>query len=306
MYGIEMQIVDAIQSLGDGFYYLMKGLSKIGASNVYFMVIVILMWCYDYKKAGIAALMVSLSGLLAESIKVVIGMPRPFHIRANRTIIESFGMPSGHALSAVTFWGWLMQVFKKRYVKIIGVIMILGIALSRIYNDSHFLSQVLVGLVLGLFILLVYVFKYDALYKGFKKCSVFKKHLLMIVLPVVLVPMATVGFYANGGVNGFENLLETIRLGGLFYGFVLGLNYAGAMEKSFVSGSTFLKTGVKIAVALLVLMVYGMLIAVFENIVSINGPMGVSCILLWNIFYGLFITYFVPMLFVKMKLMKVE
>ena len=57
---VDTFIFDAINSLGDGYYWIMKPLSEIGRNTTYFLVIIILICCIDYKKYLKLALVINL------------------------------------------------------------------------------------------------------------------------------------------------------------------------------------------------------------------------------------------------------
>lgn len=90
--------------------------------------------------------------LLVEPLKAAFSRPRPFVALEDFTLRVGRGspyasMPSGHALlSAViaTIAAW----YYRRLVWVVVPIAI-GVALSRVYNGVHFISDVMVGLVLG-------------------------------------------------------------------------------------------------------------------------------------------------------------
>lgn len=120
-----------------------------------FLVVVlsILYWCVDKTKGKRLAWFV-LFGLLGNSvIKNIVQMPRPYELgvvsplRMQTALGYSF--PSGHTQSATSFWGGSMMIFKTRVSVIIGCIMIVLTALSRMYLGVHWPMDVLGGIVFG-------------------------------------------------------------------------------------------------------------------------------------------------------------
>ncbi|MCI0470105.1 MAG: phosphatase PAP2 family protein [Candidatus Aminicenantes bacterium] len=69
---------------------------------------------------------------------------------------RSFGFPSGHASSAISLWGAIFLFNRLPWLRIIAVIFILFIPLSRLYLGLHFLADVLGGLLIGLAVLLFF------------------------------------------------------------------------------------------------------------------------------------------------------
>jgi hypothetical protein len=84
--------------------------------------------------------------------KFLFHSPRPYWISDSVYAYShetSFGLPSGHAQIAASVWGWLAVEVKKRWFRIVAVILIFLIGVSRLYLGVHFLSDVLLGWVLG-------------------------------------------------------------------------------------------------------------------------------------------------------------
>lgn len=116
------------------------------------------------KKKEIILLVLALitSGGLAYILKEIIRKERP-SVEFTYKIIESgFSMPSGHALIATAFYGTIIYIINKRvknkYIKYISSILlgilIMLICVSRIYIGVHWASDVLVGFILGVIIVL--------------------------------------------------------------------------------------------------------------------------------------------------------
>lgn len=94
--------------------------------------------------------------------KFIFHRPRPPLVSLIKQPI-SYGLPSGHALLAVCFYGFiaylLIKYFKKIYAKVLiaffSLILIILIGLSRVYLGVHYLSDVLAGWYLGFFALIL-------------------------------------------------------------------------------------------------------------------------------------------------------
>lgn len=94
--------------------------------------------------------------LITETFKAMFERPRPnvMHL----THATGYSMPSGHAVTAMVFYGLIMVFFvskieDKRYrrlVQVLLMILIILIAFSRVYLRVHFLSDVIAGLAMGL------------------------------------------------------------------------------------------------------------------------------------------------------------
>lgn len=97
--------------------------------------------------------------ILMSVIKNIIGRVRP----SWKWITQGgFSYPSGHTISAVLLYGTLILLIQKRLngkvkrpLMLIFVIMILLIAISRIYFGVHYLTDVLAAIILGTIILII-------------------------------------------------------------------------------------------------------------------------------------------------------
>jgi membrane-associated phospholipid phosphatase len=69
---------------------------------------------------------------------------------------DSYGFPSGHSSGAIALWGGLVVLFRKKWLTIPCVLLMILIPLSRLYLGRHFLADVTGGLVLGLILLIVF------------------------------------------------------------------------------------------------------------------------------------------------------
>lgn len=101
-------------------------------------------------KLGFASLFSnSINGLVKNIFKV----PRPIGTSGIRSLrLETAGgysFPSGHTQNASVFWTNLMKNIHKRWIYIVGTIMILGVALSRLYLGVHRPVDVFFGFVIG-------------------------------------------------------------------------------------------------------------------------------------------------------------
>jgi len=82
---------------------------------------------------------------------------RPFWTDSALGLSEetSFGAPSGHAQSATVFLGTLAVRLKRWYVSMGAVVLVLLMALSRLFLGVHFLQDVVLGIIAGALILIV-------------------------------------------------------------------------------------------------------------------------------------------------------
>lgn len=100
---------------------------------------------------------------------------------------EHYGFPSGHTSIQVALWISLFFLFRKRWIRTLGIIAVALTIFSRIYLGHHFLGDTIGGLILGLLIssILILLIKktnyLNTTHQQFKSLSI-------LWIPVFLVP----------------------------------------------------------------------------------------------------------------------
>ena len=151
------EIIEALQSaLSPTLDLLFILFTLLGEDYIYMSLIAITYWCFN-KRAGVQISYVLLvSAYLNYWLKMSFKMDKP--LSEYRIILKddiSYGFPSGHSQSAVTFWGWTGLKIKKAWAHIIFFALIFLIGLSRIYLGVHYLGDVLGGVLFGAVFLIV-------------------------------------------------------------------------------------------------------------------------------------------------------
>ncbi|NPA81688.1 MAG: phosphatase PAP2 family protein [Epsilonproteobacteria bacterium] len=126
-----------------------------GRSELYLVTSLLIFLIFKSQKAKIVFLSVAFSGILTDILKVIVGRYRPdmlfekglygfdwFHIK-----YEYISFPSGHAATAFSLFVALSSFFP-RY-KIALFILASLIAFSRVELNAHYLSDIIVGSLIG-------------------------------------------------------------------------------------------------------------------------------------------------------------
>ena len=123
-----------------------------------------------YRREAYFILSILLSGLIILGIKNIIDRPRPTAFYVRLVEINRFqSYPSGHVLSYVLFFGFMIFLMRKlnhlplitrRIVTYFSAFFIATIAFSRIYLGAHWFSDTLGGFLLGLICLYPLCFFY--------------------------------------------------------------------------------------------------------------------------------------------------
>jgi len=140
---------------GIKFFSAITWLGEWKALVILGILIIILFWLKN-KKRFIRPFLAAVIGaeISGQIIKAVLHRPRPLH---GVGMENTLSFPSGHALIAAAFYGFLIYYFwqslesrAKKYAYLIaGLIIILAIGFSRLYLGVHYFSDVIGGYILG-------------------------------------------------------------------------------------------------------------------------------------------------------------
>ena len=118
--------------------------TEFGGEAIFIGLAIVLFWCLD-KKAGYYMLTVGFAGMIvSQFLKIFCRVPRPWVKDPNFTIVESareaatgYSFPSGHTQSAFTVLGTPARWWKNTTLRIVCIVMIVLVGLSRMYLGVH-------------------------------------------------------------------------------------------------------------------------------------------------------------------------
>ncbi len=152
---------------------LMSIVSKLGdvAFAFSFMLIAAsLFFIFRYKREAAFVLAISGTGLITFILKRVFDRARPTEDHVTLLdIYHNNSFPSGHTLSYVVFFGFLIFLMQKikslpKYlsngIKVFSYFMLIAGPLSRIYLGAHWFTDILGGIMIGLLYLQVLTYYY--------------------------------------------------------------------------------------------------------------------------------------------------
>jgi undecaprenyl-diphosphatase len=153
---------------------VLKVITFLGSKGFYIPVVLVALLFMKDKKIAMAQIVnVGISACVMKVIKTIVKRPRPSMY--NLITETGFSFPSGHALNAVTFYGFIIYVIYKKVENkplrnsLIALlsILVIGIGYSRIYLGVHFTTDVLCGYLVGLVDIIVYIkFIYKRFFAG--------------------------------------------------------------------------------------------------------------------------------------------
>lgn len=171
----ELSLLDAFEAVYNPFFdFLAKGVSLLDEIGAIWIVLALILLAF--KKTRKTGIMVSLSliiGVIFANgvLKPLLNRPRPFEYNeAARVIVERLrdgSFPSGHAVSC-TECATVLLIRDKR-IGIPALIYTILVCFARLYLYMHFPSDVLGGVLIGIFIGLISIFLTERAYRFYEK-----------------------------------------------------------------------------------------------------------------------------------------
>jgi membrane-associated phospholipid phosphatase len=231
--------VRGMQALGGWLELPMRFFTFLGDDLFYLMAIPLVYWCiHKGLGADLGALLV-LSSTANGVVKSCLKAGRPFWHDASLRLGDatSFSTPSGHAQSSAVLFSYLAWFLAHRrrgalWVGILALVIVL-VALSRVYLGVHYPGDVLWGVVIGLAVVTLYVRLKPVLAPRLEKLSL-GMHVLLALIVATLIPAieALLLGIPYGSARLFGDLyalawnttlLEGVTVGGLAFGLWVGL-----------------------------------------------------------------------------------
>ena len=246
----ELNIIRAIQSIANPFLDgLFQFITMFGEEAILIPLIAVIYWAFNKRMGEFIAYASLTSVLVNGAIKDIFKAKRPIGEPGIRSLrVETatgYSFPSGHTQGTASFWSAIAIYLKNNYMYAISALIIILVAISRLYLGVHYPKDVLFGAIFG-------ILTSSIAYKLFNKVN--NKISLYFGTFIVFMPVL---LYAHSA--------DFIKGMGTFLGFALGIY----VEKKYVNFSVEGKSvnkilRVVIGLAILILLKVG-LKAVFPN-----------------------------------------
>ena len=290
----------------------MKLLSALGSEPFFLLLLPLVFWNIDRRLGARLGALLIFNIAFNDVIKVAFGMPRPFWSAGVRQLAPApettFGFPSGHAQNSAALWTFLaLQTRRPRLWCALALVLLVLVALSRLFLGAHYPLDVVGGALIGYAMLGLFVrFEKPLLSRwnaGSLAAQIGASALVCLVLgalywlgarQLAALPQSSPGFETY--VKAVAGLSFARRVGALF-GLLCGLalaRRAGTFEVAATRAQKIVRFLVGIAV----------LGALYALALSKRWPptlplafAGYSLLTLW-------VTLGAPWLFVRLKLMR--
>lgn len=265
-------------------------ITKIGNPEYYMIVIPLFYWCVRKKDAFRFALFFLISSYVNSAIKGFTDMPRPsadqVRVLYQESTLGSSSFPSGHTQGATAFWGYTAWYFGKISVAIFSVIIIILVALSRLYLGLHYPIDILVGLILGIVLLLCYNGVSNRIAGGIVDLPLVIRLFFSIVIPILLLM-----------VPGHDI--------GMLVGFTIGLLVGYQLETEYLNfneSGTVVKQVIKFLIGMGGFFGIKILLKDVFILIGFNGWRMITADVIRYGIIGFWAAYLAPWLFVKLGL----
>jgi len=250
-WGIE--VIVWVQSHSTPFWdAFFKAVTFLGNEEFYLLLLPFVYWCVN-KRIGISLGYLSLLSVWVNSVvKYLFKIPRPWTFDTRiRVLFKATGpsFPSGHSQGAMVNMGYLAYRFRKPALWMVVGLAIFGVGLSRIVLGVHFPQDVLGGWLIGLVVLVIYVWAEAPVARWIAGQKTVVQVVLAVGVPVLLI------FLHPSDMAGLYPVEASITPMSAIVGFGLGL----IMERKWVGfrvDGAWWRRGLRFLVGLLLVAIF--------------------------------------------------
>lgn len=259
-----------------------KAITYLGEPVTYIIIATIIYLGYSKKLAKRSVLILLFSQYLNQTLKGIFQDTRPpTNVGDEYGFAEpKYGFPSGHTQNGFSFYEYLANEFKDEYkykqVPIVPIILsgiVFLIAISRMIIGVHDLQDVIGGFLIGVGILLLYIYLEPFLSGQFNKLNLITKIILTIAVSLLLFLIGTLWFPNAGLGLVIPSLLYRdagafAQVGGVLLGFGVGYILEQEYVKYDPSQLTNKKKIINLIIGIVILI---MVFLIFEYLIKIDS-----------------------------------
>ena len=318
LFQISYDLIEWLQTFSPSFDAIIIGITFLGRFEFYMLFIPLIYYTID-RSLGLRILFLVISvNSLGSSFKQLFHQPRPYWMGEVKGITTevSYGAPSIHASNTIALWGYLANQVRKSWMWVVSFVIVILVALSRLYLGVHYLHDVISGWILGLIVLFVFIKVEDSFRDWWSKKS-FNTQIafgFLISLALILIGVL-IKLFIQGSPDPQEwasysqearSVTIYFTLGGVLFGGIAGAVFMFRYAAFEVNGVWWMKVArFVIGIVGVVIIYFGLdvlfaLIAIDESLIGyILRYIRYGLVSFWGIFLA-------PWLFIKIGLAKVS
>jgi len=169
-----------------GFFVV---ISTLGLEEFYLALFPLVYWSINKSVGKLFTYLFLLTNALNPLFKHGFRGPRPYWLDPSVNMWEesSYGIPSAHVQLATLTYLFMAGWIRRWWAWVLAVIMIILMALSRVYLGAHFIQDVVAGFVISGFVLLGFLFWQQYTAKSFNRRILGFKLMTAVLVPIVYI-----------------------------------------------------------------------------------------------------------------------
>ncbi len=222
-----LDLIRTIQLVhGPALDAIFKAITFMGEEEFFLVLLPLIFWCVDFAVGARLVFAYLLSPYVNTILKDLFAHPRPFELDPTVQLhdAEGYGLPSGHSQSAVVVWGTIAAGFRKTWLWVVAILLMVLIGFSRVYLGVHFPTDVLGGWAVGALLLAAYLALEPRIETWLKRASLGVQLVLSVAVPLALLLL-----YPTGDVSKAMAVLMGMGVGIALTSRVLPFSVAGPL-----------------------------------------------------------------------------
>lgn len=291
----------------------LRFISALGEENFYLAILPLIYWSLDKRLGKQLGYIFLISVALNPLLKQALRGPRPFWLDNSLQLsaAEGYGVPSGHVQQTTVLYLFIASWLRRSWVWLLAILMVILMALSRVYLGVHFVHDAVGGLLVGLILLSA-----SWLWLRYRAPNFSRRILGQRMLVVLLTPLGLALIYALTvlAVNQFdwspawaafmpeadaESLAGMGTAVGSLLGFGVGILLEGSRIRFRTQGALWRRAARYVIGIVVTLALWSGLSAIFPR-----DPLwlGVPLRILRYFLVLLWVSYYAPLVFVRLRL----